>query len=328
MPDAAPILPTHSNLTLANRWDHFLARWGWQRMHHRVAPGLYALGKPTPQSPVLVTANYTLSFDALRTALNGSDAYLLVLDTQGVNVWCAAGEGTFGTEELVKRIEITRLKEVVEHRRLILPQLGAPGIAAHEVKRRSGFLVEYGPIRASDLPAYLKNQQVTPAMRQVSFNLGERLVLIPIELVHVLLPTAAGALALYFIYGWMAALCLAAAVLAGSVLFPLLLPWIPTRLFSSKGFILGTAVVLPFILVLLAQTRAGIWQQALHVLPFALVMPSLTAFLALNFTGSTPYTSRSGVKHEIYTYIPWMAWLAGAGLVAAILSLIFRYTGI
>lgn len=297
-------------------------------MHHRVAPGLYALGNPIPQSPVLVTANYTLSFDALRSVLKGINAFILVLDTQGVNVWCAAGEGTFSTEELVNRIEITRLKEMVSHRRLILPQLSAPGIAAHEVKRRSSFLVEYGPIRAKDLPAYLENHQATPAMRQVSFDLGERMVLIPIELVHVLLPTAAGALVLYLINGWLASLCLAAAVLAGSVLFPILLPWIPTRLFSSKGFILGAVVVLPFVLAMLVQAQGPWWRPALHILPFALIMPSLAAFLALNFTGSTPYTSRSGVKHEIYTYIPWMAWLSGAGLVAAVISLVIRTTGI
>ena len=81
-------------------------------MGHRVEPGLYSLGNPTSESPVFVTANYTLSFDALRSALKGIDGYILVLDTQGVNVWCAAGKGTFGTDELVKRIEATRLHEV------------------------------------------------------------------------------------------------------------------------------------------------------------------------------------------------------------------------
>ena len=113
--------PTTSHLSLADRWDHFLARWGVNRGGHRVPPGLYTLGDPTPDSPVFVTANYTLSFDALRSSLTGVDGYLLVLDTQGVNVWCAAGKGSFGTEELVSRIESTRLADVVSHRKLILP---------------------------------------------------------------------------------------------------------------------------------------------------------------------------------------------------------------
>ena len=297
-------------------------------MHHRVAPGLYALGHPTPESPVLVTANYTLSFDALRGALAGIDGYILVLDTLGVNVWCAAGEGTFGTAELVKRIAVTRLKEVVSHRRLILPQLGAPGIAAHEVKKQSGFLVDYGPIRAGDLPEYLKTHRATPEMRQVSFTLPERIMLIPIELIHTVLPTLAGALVLYFFLGCLAALCLVGAVLAGSVLFPILLPWLPTRQFSTQGFIVGGVITLLFALAMILGAQGALGWRIVDVLPYLLIMPSLTAFLALNFTGSTPFTSRSGVKHEIFTYIPWMGWLAGAGLILAIALVILHLSGV
>src|SRR5512139_2421408 len=141
--ELSPLMYTTSRLTLADHWDHLLARWAVKRMEHRVEPGLYSLGSPTPDSPVLVTANYTLSFDALRSSLKGIDSYILVLDTQGVNVWCAAGIGTFGTQELIKRIEATRLQEVVRQRVLILPQLGAPGVAAHEIKQRTHFKVEY-----------------------------------------------------------------------------------------------------------------------------------------------------------------------------------------
>src|SRR5512136_275294 len=118
------ILTTTSTLTFANTLDHFLARWGWNRGGHRVEPGLYRLGNPTPDSPVFVSANYTLSFDALRSALAGIDAYVMTLDTQGINVWCAAGKGTFGTDELVHRIEATQLHQVIRQRTLILPQLG------------------------------------------------------------------------------------------------------------------------------------------------------------------------------------------------------------
>jgi len=238
--EAQPIRSTTSVITPANRWDHFLARWGVNRSEHRVEPGLYALGHPAADSPVFVTANYTLSFDALRSALTGMDGYILVLDTQGINVWCAAGKGTFGTDELVRRIEATGLSEVVQHRTLILPQLGAPGIAAHEVKKRSGFKIEYGPVRAADLPEYLKTHEATPEMRLVQFTLLDRLVLIPVELVFVLWPLLI--LAVLGLKGPVVA------ILAGVVLFPILLPWIPTRNFSTKGFILGGLVALPFAL--------------------------------------------------------------------------------
>jgi hypothetical protein len=82
-------------------------RWGIGRMRYRVDPGLYAVGQPTPDSPVLVFANYKMSFDGLRSQLAGVDAWVLVLDTQGVNVWCAAGKGTFGTKWLSKNDSYT-----------------------------------------------------------------------------------------------------------------------------------------------------------------------------------------------------------------------------
>ena len=99
---------------------------------------------------------------AVRTALKGRNGYILVLDTRGVNVWCAAGKGTFGTEELVSRLESEGLERIVRHRTLIAPQLGATGVSAHRVKQRSGFRVIYGPVRAADLPSFLDSHPSTP----------------------------------------------------------------------------------------------------------------------------------------------------------------------
>ncbi len=316
---AIEITPVAHRIAPADRWDHFLARIGVRREGHRVAPGLYALGRPTPDSPVFVTANYTLSFDALRSALSGIDGYILVLDTKGINVWCAAGKGTFGTDEIVQRVEATRLKEVVKHRKLILPQLGAPGVAAHEVKQRSGFWVEYGPVRAADLPEYLKTRQAAPAMRQVKFDLRDRLVLIPVEVVNYLLPILAAIVILYLLGGWVSALAALAVLLAGTVLFPILLPWIPTHDFSTKGYLLGLLAALPFALTVVARHPDWTWwRQAGQALEFLLAMPAATAFLTLNFTGSTTFTSRSGVRREIFRYIPSMAWTFGAGILLAV----------
>jgi hypothetical protein len=137
----------------------------------------------------LVTANYKLSFDHVRRAMDGLDAWVLVLDTKGVNVWCAAGKGTFGTEELIRRLDLCQVAAVVEHKTVVVPQLGAPGVAAHEVSRRSGFRVVYGPVRACDLPAFLRaGMRATPEMRRVRFTLPDRLVLTPNELARLFLP--------------------------------------------------------------------------------------------------------------------------------------------
>jgi hypothetical protein len=322
------IRTTTSTLTRADRRDHFLARWGYKRNEHRVEPGLYKLGNPTPESPVFVSANYTLSFDALRSALAGVDGYILVLDTYGINVWCAAGKGTFGTDELVRRIEATGLDRVVNHRKLILPQLGAPGVAAHEVKKRTGFKIEYGPVRAADLPAYLETGQATPEMRRVRFPLKDRLVLVPVELVHVLWPLTIVAIGLGLLIGPLAAVGTVASVLAGVALFPILLPWLPTRDFSSKGLTLGGLVALPVALAAFLDSPEVVWWlRAGGALMYLLAMPPVTAFLALNFTGATTFTSKTGVRREMYAYIPVMAWLFGGGIVLTIAVTLIRLLG-
>ena len=322
----SPILTATSRMTVANRWDHFLARLGVRRNDHRVSPGLYALGNPESESPVFVTANYSLSFDALRWSLPGTDAYILVLDTKGINVWCAAGKGTFGTDELVGRVKATGLAGVVQHRTLILPQLGAPGVSAHEVQSRSGFSVEYGPVRASDLLEYLREHRATSEMREVRFPFLDRLVLVPIEFVHILWVMAVVGVGLYFIGGSWSAGAGVASLFAGAVLFPVFLPWIPTRDFSSKGFILGGLVTLPFSLGLILQGGGTVdVRRVITAVGFVLLWPPVTAFLALNFTGATTFTSRTGVRREMSTYIRLMAVSFAVGIVLSlIVPLILR----
>ena len=308
------LLTTASTLSLADRLDHFLARWGVNRMGHLVKPGLYRLGDPTPDSPVFVSANYTLSFDALRSALSGTDAFILVLDTRGINVWCAAGKGTFGTLELINRINRTGLPTLVAHRTLIVPQLGAPGIAAHEVKKATGFKVHYGPIRAEDLPEFLdRGMEVTPAMRRARFNLRDRLVLIPVEVVQAWKPTLIICLLIVVVcafavrdfrffsllpVGLPPTVLYLVALLAGSVVTPILLPWIPGRAFSLKGAQVGLLSA-----ILAALVMGSTWKVA-DLVALLFVVPAITAYFALNFTGCTTFTSLSGVEKEMRIALP------------------------
>jgi hypothetical protein len=317
------ITPTTHQLTLSDHWDHLLARVGYKRSQHRVKPGLYSIGDPQSDSPVFVSANYTLSFDALRSQLEGIDCHILVLDTYGVNVWCAAGKKTFGTDELVIRINATQLKKVVDRYVLILPQLGAPGISAHEVKKRTGFKVQYGPVRASDLPEYLRTNQATPEMRKVIFSLRDRMVLIPVDFKHTFLPAILLSIAAWFLLGGLLpALAVLAILFSASILFPILLPWLPSKNFSTKGFLLGFLTAVPFILVsLFGNTGTSMIHQASRVLAYLLVIPPPVAYIGLNFTGATTFTSKSGVRREMFRYLPVMAWTFGAGVLAMIASI-------
>ncbi len=322
-PNSSNIRQTTSDITWTNRCDHFVARWSVKRSEHKISSGLYQLGTPTKDSPVFVTANYTLSFDALRSALAGFDGYILVLDTRGVNVWCAAGKRTFDTNELVHQIETTGLQDVVTHRVLILPQLGAPGVAAHEVRKRSGFKVEYGPVRADDLPEYLKTRQATPEMRRVRFPLTDRLFLAPVELVHYLPHMLITALIFFFVDGFRSSVGAIVAIMAGTLLFPILLPWLPTRDFSTKGLILGLLVMFPFTWMrYMDASDTVLWIRVGQALIYLLALPPITAYLSLNFTGSSTFTSQTGVKREIYLWVPIMVALVGIGFV---LTIIFKF---
>jgi hypothetical protein len=323
-----------SQLEWRDRWGAIKARWGVGRMDYSIDPGLYALGAPDRESPVLVSANYKMSFDELRSALTGRDLWILVLDTKGINVWCAAGKGTFGTEELAKRIGSSGLSQIVGHRSLILPQLGAPGVAAHKVKKLSGFGVRYGPIKAGDLPAYLDaGFKATEAMRLKTFPLKERAILIPIELVETIKPTLIIAPVLFLIagiggpagfwenaaaYGSFAIVAFLSAVVAGAILNPLLLPYLPGRAFATKGLWLGAAVAVA--VLALHGPDLSVWAGRLSVLAWLMIIPAVTAYLTMNFTGASTYTSLSGVNREMRWALPLEIGMGLGGLVTWIAS--------
>lgn len=317
---AGPVPHVHSRITAHDLLGRWRVRWGIGRGRYRIAPGLYALGSPDGNSPVLVTANYKLTFDVVRRDAAGLDAWILVLDTHGVNVWCAAGEGTFGTGEVIRRVTEARLPEVVNHRRLVLPQLGAPGVAAHKVRKGCGFSVAYGPVRARDIREFLAaGMTASPSMRRVVFPVLERLALTPVEITGMLRPAGWAAIGLFFLAGvgpelfslgaaWHrglpAVLALAAGILAGAVVTPVLLPWLPGRAFSVKGGVAGG------VLAACAVTwfRGALGTPA--ALALMLMVTAVSSFVAMNFTGATPFTSPSGVEREMRHALPVQAGLA------------------
>ena len=304
-------------LTWSDRRGRWSMRWGFGRDHYSLTPGLYAIGQPDQNSPLLVSANYKLSFDCLRAELAGENAWILVIDTKGVNVWCAAGKGTFGSEEIIRRCRQVRLTELVSHRTLVIPQLGAPGVSAFKVKQETGFSVVYGPVRSKDLKAFFTaKMEATEAMRQVSFSTMERLILTPVEITVMRKTIFLVALALFVLSGigsdifsfsaaWHRGLtavgvCLVG-VLTGCILTPVLLPWIPTRAFAGKGALLG--LISATVLALGPFRNIGF--SGLSCLYLTVI--AVSSYTAMNFTGSTTFTSPSGVEKEMRFAIPCQA---------------------
>lgn len=316
------------SLSTRDRLGSLAVRFSFGRDNYKVAPGLYAIGVPGPDSLVLVTANYKLSFDHLRRHLDGQNLWLLVLDTRGINVWCAAGKGTFGTAELVRQVQRTGLANVVHHRKLILPQLSATGVAGAEVKRGCGFEVIWGPILAADIPAFVgAGFDATESMRRVTFTLKERLVLVPVELFIIRKVLLWTLLAIFLVSGigrhvfsltvaWergllAVAACLAG-IVAGCVAAPLLLPWLPGRAFAVKGGVTGAGLGVLLLGVLWANPHVALMSAS----ALLLTVVAVSSYLAMNFTGSTPFTSPSGVEKEMRRAIPFQlaAIVAAAGL--------------
>jgi hypothetical protein len=305
-------------------------RWGFNRDNYRVTPGIYAIGNPGAGSDVFVTANYKLSFDGLRKNLDGVNGFILVLDTKGVNVWCAAGKGTFGTRELVNRIKLVSLEKIVNHKRLILPQLGATGVAAHKVKEDTGFNVHYGPVRASDIKKFINDgYRADKEMRKVYFGFKDRVKLIPNDFMYGKYYLLGALLVLFIISGLSvngisykafrseggpAMLVVVLAYFSGIVITPMFLPYIPGRRFSLKGFYSGALV---FIVILLLKL-AG--HNIFENISWFLVITAISSFQAMNFTGSSTYTSLSGVKKEMKISLPFQIGFALTGVVLQVVG--------
>jgi hypothetical protein len=306
----------------------FRVRWGIGRDNYKVTPGLYKIGNPDNQSDVFVSANYKLSFDVLRKNLDSLNAWILVIDTKGVNVWCAAGKKIFETHNLVRSIKNANLDRIVNHRKIIVPQLGATGVAAHKVKELSGFRVIFGPVQAKDIKAFIEaGYKATPSMRRIEFPLQDRAKLIPNDLMYEKYKLLALLVTLFVLSGldktgfvvskmmetgFLPVINAGGAYIAGIVIAPLLLPLVPFRAFALKGAFWG--MVLTAFLYKISDA------PLIETVAFGFLNLAIASFMTMNFTGSSTYTSLSGVKKEMKWALPIQIAFAIIGLVLFIIS--------
>lgn len=327
---AGPVPLVSTRVRLKEKITQFRSRVTSFRMSFAVNPGLYAAGNPGSASEVFVTANFGLSFDHLRAALSGIDAWILVLDTGGINVWCAAGKGSFGTDELAGKIISSGIDKCVEHRRIILPQLGAPGIKAGDVRRKTGFRVYFGPVKTEDLKKYLEmGLTADQDMRKVKFGITDRALLIPMELNMAkkgLFYFALGAMTYsaltpeglifreLFTTGYPLIAAGLLSIFAGAVFTPLFLPIIPFRSFVLKGAFAGIVVLLAVHnLTDLLSSNGQYFQAAAYIL-----IPLLGSYIGFQFTGASTYTSLSGVQKELKYSLPFYI----IGIIVSIVLLV------
>jgi SAM-dependent methyltransferase len=258
--------------------------------------GLYKFGNPTKESPVLVTANYLLTFTSVKKHLQGLDCYLLVVDTRGINVWCSAGKGNFSAEEIYASLRATRAEDITETRKLILPKLSANGVRYRDVERLSGWKAVFGPVYARDIPEYMANGFAeSERMKRVRFELADRLWVGPPFALFVAFWFLLPLLVFHSLYSP----AIPAIALAAGLIFPAVFYILPTYQFFKKGLVLGLAGAAGAGLFLLA---AGV--PAKDIVQWALIIVGVTIFVAMDFSGMSPVSNYSKIKEEYYVVLP------------------------
>ncbi|MCS7286489.1 MAG: acetyl-CoA decarbonylase/synthase complex subunit gamma [Anaerolineae bacterium] len=123
----------------------------------QVSPGVYEIGKPGPESPLLVTTNFSLTYFSVsgETAASGIPSWLLVCDTEGMSVLTAWAAGKFDAEKIAKSVKQYTVEEKIKHRKIIIP--GHVAVISGELEDElPGWEVMVGPREAVDIPNFLK----------------------------------------------------------------------------------------------------------------------------------------------------------------------------
>jgi NAD-dependent dihydropyrimidine dehydrogenase PreA subunit len=265
--------------------------FGWLRdtvlrmFPHPTRTGLRALGAPGPNAPVLVTGNFTLTVDRLRRVLGGRDAWLLVANSRGINVWCAAGGGHLTHHDVIAAVRASRVGDRVGHRELILPQLAATGVERRRIEEATGWKTRWGPARLEDLPEFLdRGAHVVRRYRFVRFPLWERCELaslwaLPLALVALLV--------LGLVLGWaFGAVATGVVVLAVLAVF-VAIPWVPItgprRWLTLGGAAAGATALGAGILATLGPLAPS------HVVVLAATCGAAMALLSIDIAGTTPW---------------------------------------
>lgn len=269
--------------------------------------GLYAIGSPTRSSPVLVTGNYELTVRRLVRALDGSvDAWLVVGDSAGINVWCASGGGFFTAEKVIAALNSTRVAELVDHHALILPQLAANGVDGWRIRQQTSWGVHWGPIRAADLPQYLSGgRKSTPQMRRMQFPVKDRLEMVSATVgfygLLILLPV--------WLFWRPIFWAVAAALLGLSYSFAVFHPWLPGRDGLQKSIPLSLLALLGLLLF-----RSWTGSPGLPGLfNWSLGMVGLSIFAAAELQGMSPLMrgeqANWGWEALLFSLLGLMYWL-------------------
>ncbi len=273
--------------------------------------GLIKIGSPREESPVFLTGNYYLTVLRVKNALQGLDVYLLVANSHGINVWCAAKGGHFTDYAVLSAIKTSGIERLVKHRKVILPQLAAAGIRADFVKKKSGWRVLWGPVYTKDISLYIeKNFKKSSEMRRVQFPFSARLEMA----VAWAFPVSAVAAFLAILFWRDEWISLVMSVWGSALLvfltFPLFLPLLQTE-GTRSGFRTSCFSRLFYPLILYFCVFVGLLLYCVlsehldgsYLLPWGVVLLVLVLLLTLDIKGSTPLLKSETHEEKRYKVI-------------------------
>lgn len=291
------------------------------RRTYATKPGLYFTGDNyDPQSPILVTANYHLTVFSILRNLKSFNVRLLVIDSDGINVWCAAGKGRFSNREIYK--QLFRYGEYISPTggkiNLILPKLAFSGVSMSDLKK-AGISVIVGPVYARDIRDYLENPPYTDRIKdRIEFKLPERFfTCIPglLQCMYQVFLVFIGLWILELIFSIKSTYWIFPLVAIIAFLYPILFPWIPGSRFAVKGLVLSIFLILVgFVLSYTGVLRINPDYSAIS---FCL---ATGLFFGLAYTGNSPVSNYSRVRKEIAGFLPLTLLLYVISLVSYIVK--------
>jgi len=128
------------------------------RINPSVEPGLIAFNNPTPESPLFVTTNYTMTYFVVKGDLedNRIPSWLLVVDTEGISVESAVAGGQLNAQAIAEAMEKFKVRDKVKHHVIIIPGLAAR--ISGELEDAANVIVIVGPRDCGGIPKLLKKR--------------------------------------------------------------------------------------------------------------------------------------------------------------------------
>lgn len=290
-----------------------------------IEPGLYYTGRQYDrEAPLLVTSNYLLTVFLVVRRIRAFNARLLVIDTDGINVWCAAGKGRFSNAEILKQLDRYDRGLLTDDERLtmILPKVGLSGVDLRAL-RKAGIRPVIGPLYARDLPTYLSKPPLKDRDEdRILFGLQSRVFTWLPGLVQFLgygFALVAALLVVEYVWGMPASLGLLGIIALLATAYPILFPWIPGVRFAVKALWLAAFISLGIGALTVVEVLASADLIMAVLFTFA-----TSIFFGLSYTGNSAVSNYSRVRKEIARFLPLNVTLYIGCLVAFVVKGVLR----